>query len=438
MPRSVVPALLAGVICSSLGAQIQPPAIHTGGFVNGSASRASLTPDRVIVRFRGAVDVRSVSALALGAGVELVDQGRNGEFHVFRCEPALVDVMVAWFAEQPGVEYAERDGLVHTTVAPNDTYWSLQWNFFNAGAPSGTSVSNWGVNGEAAWSTTAGANITVAILDTGVAYENFGSFQTAPDLVGRTFVSPLDAVAGDGHPNDENSHGTHVAGTIGQVTNNSLGCAGLAHACSIMPVRVLDASGSGSHAQIANGLTHATANGAKVVNMSLSGSTGSTTLSNAVTSTANAGLTICAAAGNTGRKGVQYPALYSQCIAVGATRFDGTKPRYSTTGTGLDVMAPGGDTSVDQNGDGYADGILQQTFASGAPTSFGYYFFQGTSMATPHVAAIAAMVRAAHGPGYTAAQVRAAIENTCRDRGTVGYDQTYGFGIVAAAAAAIY
>lgn len=438
MHRSVVPAIVAGIFSVSLSAQGLPnPVFRTGGFVNGNAPKPLFTPDRVIVRFRGAVDDDTVQQFAKAAGVELVDRGLMGTFHVFRCPAELVDTMVLWFAEQPGVDYAERDALAHTTTAPSDTYWSLQWSFFNSGAPSGTSVSNFGVRAEAAWTNGAtGSGIVVAVVDSGVAYENFGAFAQAPDLVGRTFVTPYDAVTGDGHANDENSHGTHVCGTIGQATNNSLGCAGIARDCTIMPVRVLNASGSGSHAWIANGITHAVNNGAQVINMSLGGGTGSTTLQNAVVNAANAGRTLCAATGNTGRQGVNYPAAYSQCIAVGATRFDGARSRYSTYGTGIDVVAPGGDTAVDQNGDGYADGILQQTFASGAPTSFGYYFFQGTSMATPHVSAIAALVRQKH-PTWTAAQVRSAIESTCRDLGTAGYDTKYGNGLVDAHAASL-
>jgi serine protease len=435
MHRSAASALIAGLLSIPLAAQEPPRTFHTGGFVNGQAPKPALTADRIVVRFRGAVDSDSIARLAREAGIELVDRGLQDTFHVFRCPPALADVLVAWFAAQPGVDYAERDPLAHTAVAPNDTYWSFQWSFFNQGAPSGNTVSNFGVRAEQAWANGADGNgIVVAVVDSGVAYENFGAFAQAPDLAGRPFVAAYDAVTGDGHANDENSHGTHVAGTIGQVTNNALGVAGIAHACTIMPVRVLDASGSGAHTWIANGINHARLNNAKVINLSLGGGSGSTTLQNAIVNAANAGITICAATGNTRRQGLQYPAAYSQCIAVGATRFNGARPKYATYGTGIDVVAPGGDTSVDQNGDGYADGILQQTFASGAPTSFGYYFFQGTSMATPHVSAIAALVRQKH-PTWTAAQVRSAIESTCTDLGSAGYDTTFGYGLVNAFAA---
>ena len=411
------------------------PDLVVGGFVNGEADTPALSPDRIIVRFAGPVDVDTLDRVCAQVGLQHVDRGLNGAFEVLKATPETVDAWTAWLAAQPGIELAERDPLAHTMVGPNDPFYApYQWNMMNRGATSNGYVSNFGVQAEAAWNTSNGAGVVVAIVDTGVAYENFGSFAQAPDLVGRTFVSPYNAVANTNHANDDNSHGNHVAGTIGQVTNNSLGCAGIAHGCSIMPVKVLDASGSGSHTWIANGIVWAADHGAKVINMSLGGSTGSTTLQNAVDYAWSRGVVICAATGNTGRSGVSYPARYTNCIAVGATRFDGSRARYSTYGTGIDVVAPGGDTSVDQNHDGYGDGILQQTFASGTPTSFAYYFFQGTSMATPHVTAIAALV-AANRPAYSNAQIRSAIESSCSDLGKAGYDTTYGNGLVDAALA---
>lgn len=436
MHRPIALALAAGSFSLVLSAQELPRAKPIArGFAN-EASLEDVSKDRIVVRFGKEADEATVAQLAQKVGLEVVDRGLHGEFVVFRTAPDLVDAWIGWFQDQPGIVYAERDPFAHTAVAPNDTFWTTyQWNMYNAGALSNGRVSNYGVQAEAAWDAGAtGSGVVVAVIDTGVAYENFGAFTAASDLVGRAFVSPYDAVAGDGHPNDENGHGTHVSGTIGQVTNNGSGCAGIARNCTIMPVRVLNAAGSGTLTQIANGITWAADHGAGVANMSLGGSSGSTALSNAVNYASGLGVVLCAATGNTGRSGVSYPARYTPCIAVGATRFDGNRPRYSTTGTGIDVCAPGGDTSVDQNGDGYGDGILQQTFASGAPTSFGYYFFQGTSMATPHVAAIAALVKSVR-PGYTAAQIRSAIETSCRDRGAAGYDTTYGFGLVDAATA---
>lgn len=439
MQRLLVLASCASLFSSALLAQALPfarPELQVRGFANQHTDSRLLSPDRVVVRFQKGADVEAVKALAASLGLEVADRGLFGEFVVFRSAPELVDTWVEWFGSQPGVAYAERDPIARTQATPTDPLWApYQWNMFNYGALSNGRASNFGIQADAAWTAGAtGTGVVVAIIDTGVAYETFGAFTAAPDLVGRPFVSPYDGVTGDGHANDENGHGTHVAGTIGQVTNNALGCAGVAHNCTIMPVRVLDAAGSGALTTIANGISWAANNGAKVANMSLGGGAGSTTLSNAVVAANNAGVNLCAATGNTGRTGLQYPAAYSQCIAVGTTRFDGRRPRYGTYGTGIDVSAPGGDTSVDQNADGFADGILQQTFATGAPTTFGYYFFQGTSMATPHVAAVAALVRSVR-PTYTNTQVRSAIETSCKDVGNAGYDTTFGAGIVNAALA---
>ena len=434
---------LAISLCSALAAQdlrpqpsLRPlPTLTETGFVNDHRVAADRHEDRVVVCFDFAYDAADLDAVLESLDLRRLPQGPGAWFEVLEVPRGTVDAWVNWLGKQPGIAYAEPDHIAHTTANPNDPLFSpYQWNFFDQGQLSNGVVSNYGVNGVTAWNTSTGAGVVVAVVDTGIAYENYGAFAQAPDLGGATFVSPYNFVANTTHANDDNGHGTHVAGTIRQSTNNSVGVAGLAYNCTLMPVKVLNSAGSGSLTAIANGIRWAADHGAKVISMSLGGSSGSTTLSSAVTYAWGKGCVLCAATGNTGRSGVSYPARYTECIAVGATRFDGQRVRYSTYGTGIDVVAPGGDTSVDQNGDGYADGILQQTFATGTPTTFGYYFFQGTSMATPHVAAIAAMV-AANKPAYTNAQIRSAIETSCRDLGAAGYDTKYGNGLVNAAAA---
>ncbi|HDN85378.1 MAG TPA: T9SS type A sorting domain-containing protein, partial [Candidatus Aerophobetes bacterium] len=135
-----------------------------------------------------------------------------------------------------------------------------------------------------------------------------------------------------------------------------------------------------------------------------------------------------------GSSSISYPAAYDECIAVGAVRYDKTRVYYSNYGTGIELMAPGGDTSVDQNGDGYVDGILQQTFTTeGDPTSFSYYFWQGTSMATPHVTGIIALMLS-HG-ATRIENIRTILHSTAEDLGSPGYDTEYGYGLVDAAAA---
>lgn len=419
----------------------------SSGFANVPQPGAERFEDRVVVKFKVPYATATLDAALDLVGLHRISTGYSDAFEVIGVPDGTVDVWVAWLSHQGIVDYAEPDYLAHTMgelvpceatplpMVPNDTYFSpYQWNFFDQGMTSANAVSNYGVNGVTAWNTTNGAGVTVAIVDTGVAYETYGSFTQAPDLAGATFVSPYNFVNNTTHANDDNGHGTHVTGTVRQSTNNGAGTAGLAYGCRIMPVKVLNSAGSGSLTAIANGIRYAADNGANVISMSLGGSTGSSALQSAVTYAWGRGCVLCAATGNSGRSGVSYPARYTECIAVGATRFDGARAGYSTYGTGIDVVAPGGDTSVDQNGDGYGDGILQQTFATGSPNSFGYYFFQGTSMATPHVAAIAAMVKA-NKPTYTNTQVRSAIESSCRDLGSSGYDTRFGYGLVNAAAA---
>jgi serine protease len=161
-------------------------------------------------------------------------------------------------------------------------------------------------------------------------------------------------------------------------------------------------------------------------------------LENAVQTAYSSGVTVVASAGNdgAGRNQPSYPAAYSNyCIAVGAVRYDLTRAAYSSTGSYLSVVAPGGDLTVDQNGDGYPDGILQQTFTSD-PNDFAYWFFQGTSMAAPHVSGVAALL-ASHGV-TTPDQIRKAIESTARDLGPTGWDPEYGWGMVDAYAALTY
>jgi subtilisin family serine protease len=252
-------------------------------------------------------------------------------------------------------------------------------------------------------------------------------------------INGWDFVNSDAHPNDDNNHGTHVTGTIAQSTNNTVGVAGIAFNTTIMPIKVWGNTGGGTHTQTADGFYYAADNGAHIINYSGGGSH-SITKQNAVAYARNAGVIIIAAAGNDYQTGNDpgYPAAYDDyVIAVGATRYDETRSYYSNTGSYLDIAAPGGDLTIDQNSDNYSDGVLQQTFTSGNVTDFKYYFIQGTSMATPHVAGVAALILAKH-PAWNAAQVRYAIQSTATDKGTAGRDDEYGWGLIDALAALSY
>lgn len=314
--------------------------------------------------------------------------------------------------------------------APDDPGFPKQWNLPLIQIPE-------------AWAISRGAGVTVAILDTGVAYEDFGPYQRAPDLAGTKFVPGHDFIDGDDHPNDNvnpiaadrPAHGTHSAGIIAQTTGNGLGEAGVAPDVAIMPIRVLDETGGGTDEQIAAGLRFAVDHGAQVVNMSFDAPTDRPLTRAAVAYAAAKGVTMVAAVGNTGRATVGFPAAYPEVIAVGAVRLDKTRAGYSSFGAlgDVDLVAPGGDLSVDQNGDGSPDGILAQSMVY-ATNGFGDQMVEGTSAAAPHVSAVAALLIGS-GLATTPAQVRKALEASALDLGTPGPDVYYGAGLVQARAA---
>lgn len=304
---------------------------------------------------------------------------------------------------------------------PNDPLYSRQWNLTKVQAPQ-------------AWPVSSGQGIVVAVIDTGVAQ--------APDLAQTTFVAGYDFVNRDTDPTDDHGHGTHVAGTIAQSTNNALGVAGVAFGANIMPLKVLGADGNGLDSDVVEAIVWAADHGAKVINMSLGGADASSALFNALAYAYGKGVVIVAAAGNEGLDQVSYPAAYPQAIAVGAVDAGPTPVRayYSNYGSALDLVAPGGDLGEDMSGpagagDGHPDGILQQTLnvfadCEGAtPDGFAYCYLQGTSMATPHVAAAAAMILA-NGNATSPFAVKTALQSTARDLGTAGWDAEYGHGLV--------
>ncbi|MFT5682873.1 MAG: serine protease, partial [Myxococcota bacterium] len=239
-----------------------------------------------------------------------------------------------------------------------------------------------------------------------------------------SLTSGYDFVNNDSNAADDNGHGTHVAGTIAQATDNSSGVAGLAYDATIMPIKVLDSSGSGYVSDTVLGINYAVTNGADVINLSLGSTSYSSAEAAAVANAYSNGVFVAAATGNSGGSSVDYPAAYSGAVAVGATRYGNALASYSNKGSAVDLVAPGGDTSRDDNGDGYADGVLQETFSG---STWSYYFFQGTSMAAPHVAAAAAMLMA---EGASNTDAEAALIATATDLGSSGWDSSYGYGLI--------
>ena len=354
-----------------------------------------------------------------------------------------------------GVRWAVPDYLAHASgLIPNDKgqgsepgdWQQLQWNFDGP----------FGIRAPEAWSNVAshgapgGKGVTVAVLDTGVAYANRGPFRRSPDFSRYGFVRGYDFVAKDPYASDRNGHGTFVAATIAEATNNLYGLTGLAFAARIMPVRVLDTQGEGEASTIAEGVLFAVKHGAQVINLSLEFTPGVTAsdipeLIEAIHYAHLHGVLVVAAAGNEGHVAIAYPARAPDVISVGATTEHGCLAAYSNFGAGLTLVAPGGGPDADLAGDPNCHpelpagrDVFQVTFTGSSLHRFGIPSgYEGTSMATPHVAATAALIIASGvlGRHPTPAQITARLRATARKLGGGGDERLYGAGLVDAAAA---
>ena len=275
--------------------------------------------DEILVKFKPGVNGGEVANINSRHGATEIATSRYAGFKRLKIPPhKTVAEMVAIYSSNPNVAYAEPNFIAQAFLTPNDFYYApYQWHLDNPVYG--------GIHMEAAWDVTTGdQSVIVAVVDTGVAYEDYQetvrlgkrrsttvTYQLAPDLAATHFVAGYDFINNDGHANDDEGHGTHVTGTIAQSTNNALGVAGIAFNTSIMQVKVLDSNGSGSYAAIADRIYFAANNGANVISMSLGGSSGSTTLENALAYAHNLGVTNVCASGNGGSAtAVSYPAAY--------------------------------------------------------------------------------------------------------------------------------
>ena len=277
-------------------------------------------------------------------------------------------------SRNPLVEYTETDAVASAFEVPNDPYYSSQWGLAKIKAPG-------------AWDVTHGAvSVDIAITDTGINKNHSDLSSKVVSGVDCTLIG-CPAV----YPTDRNGHGTHVAGIASAITNNSRGVAGLAWDGRLMSVKVLSNSGSGYYSWVANGIVWAADNGAEVINLSLGGSSSSKLLEDAVNYAWGKGVVVTAAAGNSNTSSPLYPAYYPNVIAVAATDKNDAKTSFSSWGSWVDVAAPGVS--------------IFSTYKSS------YKYLSGTSMSTPYVSGLAALVRAQN-PGWSSGQVRDQIEST--------------------------
>jgi len=389
------------------------------------------------VKFEPAVRLREARSIAGEAGATRVTRARYADFHYVEI-PAGDDPVAAAarLRLERGVVYAEPDPIVRPSWTPNDALYRLQWNFEK-------------IKMDRAWDINRGGSTrtTVAILDTGVAYRTQGAFTQAPDLVDTHFLAGYDFIWADDVPLDTDGHGTHVAGTIAQATDNSAGAAGIAFNVNIMPVKVLDtdwdeqngAPFTATMSVVAQGIRWAVDHGAKVINMSLGAESGSATVENALRYAVGQGAFVAIAAGNTGDEGnaPEWPASYAKdldgVMAVAAVDYNLARAPYSTHRDYVEIAAPGGDNDADANSDTRPDGILQQSFdpdfqEQGIFNRFAYMYYQGTSMATAHVSALAALLM---DQGISSpAAVEAAIKRFAAEKPPGGRNDDVGSGVI--------
>ncbi|HUF52935.1 MAG TPA: S8 family serine peptidase [Dehalococcoidia bacterium] len=344
-------------------------------------------------------------------------------------EQSLIDRL----REDPAVESAEVNALRFPQAIPIDDLYPRQWDMSLIDASGG-------------WAYNRGDGVTIAVLDTGIAYEDFGAFRRAPQLSRADFVFPFDATDGSAHANDRDGHGTHVTGTLAQDWD-VVGVAGLAPHAFIMPVRVCSETGCPSDA-VAEGVRWAVDHGADVVNISLSGPTPTQVERDAFSYAEERGVVAVAAAGNGGSDLIgdpvlPYPARYETVISVGAINSLGQRTAYSNWGEhdgegGLHILAPGGNTHEDLDGDSFDDGVLQETFvhrcAHAKPIDYKAFelcTLYGTSMAAPHVSGVAAMLLSEY-QGLTPLEVRRVLACSAKDVVPGGDDPENGAGLVQA------
>lgn len=464
-------ALAAGMFGDRVShASAQEAAVKMRPVQRIAADAPRFVAGEVLASFHRDLPEQAIEGLLKAAEARTLSVGRRTGYRRIAVPRGMPEeVFLKHLTSLPEVAAAQLNHIVYAAAdGPGDPEYGLQWHFT---APEG------GINMAPAWGAFTGPNqvsgyngsgVTVAVIDTGLAYKAFPPVPQAPEWKDQAWKVALtslpsgeywDLVNSDSEPNDDNGHGTHVANTVSQNTNNGLLAAGAANGARIMPIKVLDASGSGSEFALAEAVRLAADHGAQVINMSLGFPTGTQAselqvLADAVSYAYHEkGVTIVAAAGNDGADSCSYPAAFGEVVCVGSTKYDGNLAWYSNHGADLEVVAPGGAYCAgandfnclvlgypfyfnDQNGDGWPDGILQETF--GANYTFDDWFYEGTSMASPHAAAVAALVigkAKSLGLTLTPQEVREILAGSAGDKGTAGYDSTYGWGLVDASAA---
>ncbi len=374
------------------------------------AAAAQGATDSVIVKYKASATAAQRSAVGDRAAVvrRVGTVAANGAQVVQVAGDAAA--AAATLSRSATVEYAEPNVELHALAIPNDALFNQLYGLNNTGQTGGTADADidapegWDAGGLGGFPATGG--VKVGIVDTGIdsAHEDLSG-----KLVDCGRASTLFGNVSSGNCADDNDHGTHVSGTIAAKANNGVGVAGVAFNSPLSMCKALNAVGSGSTAGVANCITWLVQRGSKIISMSLGGGA-SSTMQTAVRHASNAGALIIAAAGNDGDATLNYPAAYAEVVSVAATDNRDARASFSNANSDVEIAAPGVNILSTKRGGGYVS-------------------FSGTSMATPHVAGVAALIWGKN-PAFTAAQVRTKLDASVDDKGPAGRDPSFGFGRV--------
>lgn len=356
--------------------------------VNAAPQSKAYSQDELIIKLKDNANVSSVMSRHKG---NLKRSNKKIKFHKIKLpKGAKLEDKIKELKNDPSVEYVSYEYKYQAFLTPNDPSYKLQW-----GLPK--------IKADKAWDISIGNNsVIVAVVDTGVDSDH-------PDLA-NNIISGYNVIDGTIKAEDDQGHGTHVAGIAAGVINNSKGITGVSGKSKIMPVKVLDSQGSGWTSDIAEGIIWAADHGARVINLSLGGPSYDRVLEEAINYAYGKGSLVVAAAGNSNTSDPSYPAAYNNVVAVSAIDSGSNRASFSNYGTYVDITAPGVN--------------IYSTTYDGA-----YGYKSGTSMACPFIAGAAALIWS-HNVSMTPSQVESILESTAFDLGYVGKDANFGYGLV--------
>jgi len=393
-------AAIAGPVAAQPPVPSQPSSSgDSEGPELGPEFQSAYVPGEILVKFKPTVGLLGAQSRLAAQDLQVTGAVQSIEVLKVEVEPGQELDTIAELQRDPNVLYAEPNYIAFAfDTIPNDPQYGVQWGLPKISAP-------------AAWDVSTGSSdVVIAVVDTGIDLDHPDLSCPGKLMTGYNFVSPAQP------PDDDHGHGTHVAGIAAACTNNATGVAGLAWGARLMPVKVLGSSGSGSYDDVAAGITYAADHGADVINLSLGGVSTSSTMANAVEYAHDEGALVVAAAGNCAQGGYQcnnltnpiiYPGAYPTTVAVAATDSNDNWATFSEHHPYVDVAAPG------------------VSIYSTLPGSYNYQ--SGTSMATPFVSGLAALIWSLDS-GLSHDQVRSYIETTADDLGTPGKDDYFGYG----------